>query len=212
MTESVLTLLTICFFARMTPGPDMLLIIRHATAAPRGGAPRAAYACVLGVCAGLSVHVALSVLGLALVLKTYPLVFRGIQIAGALYLLYIAARCLAAARGGGGSLFAARSTAPQAGMAQGFRDGLFCNLLNPKVTLFVLSVFTQFVSPESAMGDKALYGGVIVAEALVGWALFVRFLDTPFIRRVYDGRQGALNLVTGLLLGGLGSVMLLGRD
>jgi threonine/homoserine/homoserine lactone efflux protein len=188
MTESVLTLLTICFFARMTPGPDMLLIIRHATAAPRGGAPRAAYACVLGVCAGLSVHVALSVLGLA------------------------AARCLAAARGGGGSLFAARSTAPQAGMAQGFRDGLFCNLLNPKVTLFVLSVFTQFVSPESAMGDKALYGGVIVAEALVGWALFVRFLDTPFVRRVYDGRQGALNLVTGLLLGGLGSVMLLGRD
>lgn len=40
MTESVLTLLTICFFARMTPGPDMLLIIRHATAAPRGGAPQ----------------------------------------------------------------------------------------------------------------------------------------------------------------------------
>ncbi|MFV0421511.1 LysE family translocator [Oleidesulfovibrio sp.] len=209
MLESIMILLAACFFGRMTPGPDMLLIMRHAMAVPQGERPLAAYACVAGICLGLMVHVSLSVMGLALVIQNYPAVFRGIQIAGALYLLYVAYRCFQGVRGGSSLFATADMMRKQVSVKQGFFDGLFCNLLNPKVTLFILSVFTQIVSVDSTQWQKAVYGGIIVVEAFFGWLLFVCMLNTSFIRRLYGGRQGAMNLITGILFAVLGVAMLL---
>ncbi len=209
MLETILTLFTVCFFARMSPGPDMMLLIRHSTAGAGGAGGtgahscRAAYACVLGVCLGLCCHVMLSVLGLAIIIKSNPMVFRALQYAGAGYLLYVGWRCF----------FDRGSVQLDAGGMhcttgwQGFRDGLFCNLLNPKVTMFILSVFMQLVTPETALGDRLAYGAVIVLEGLFGWAAFVYFLHTPFMRRLYGTHAGTINRVTGLILFCLGGAI-----
>ncbi len=161
MLETILPLLTVCFLARMSPGPDMMLLIHHAGSASRLGeypkgtfsGSRSAYGCVLGVCLGLTCHVSLSVLGLALVLKSNPFVFNVLRYAGAVYLLYIGYRCFTDTgtldfdRDGGSSI-------ADDSFGQGFRDGLLCNLLNPKVTLFILSIFMQLIGPDATLGEK----------------------------------------------------------
>lgn len=213
MFESVLTLLTVCFMARMSPGPDMMLLIHHAGGRPGGPASsgffsgsRSAWGCILGVCAGLTFHVSLSILGLALMLKSNHAVFTLLRYAGAVYLLYIGYRCftdkgsfdLESGIEGGGESFS---------FTQGFRDGLLCNLLNPKVTLFILSVFMQFVSPDAGLQEKVVYGSVIVLEALFGWGLFVLFLNTALMRRLYGNHAGTLNRITGVILFLLGGAI-----
>ena len=210
MLETIFTLLTICFLARMSPGPDMMLLIHHAgcgSVSGKGGLLRgspAAYGCVLGVCMGLVFHVSLSVLGLALVLKSNPFIYNVLRYAGAAYLLYIGYRCFTDRSGleldGSGECLVGAT------FMQGLKDGLFCNLLNPKVTLFILSVFMQLVGAGAGLGEKAVYGSVIVLEAFFGWGLFVVFLNTSFVQRIYGNYVGAINKVTGVilfLLGGL---------
>ncbi|UZP67154.1 LysE family translocator [Desulfovibrio mangrovi] len=210
MIETILTLFTVCFFARMSPGPDMMLLIKHSTAAhgysgeeEGGGSCRAAYACVLGVCVGLCFHVMLSVLGLAIIIKSNPMVFAALRYAGAVYLLYVGWRC-----------FTDRDTVQLEGQGglcttagQGFRDGLFCNLLNPKVTMFILSVFMQLVTPETSLFERLAYGAVIVLEGLFGWAVFVYFLHTPFMKRLYGNHAGIINKTTGVVLFALGGAI-----
>jgi threonine/homoserine/homoserine lactone efflux protein len=216
MLETILTLFTVCFFARMSPGPDMMLLIKHSTAGHSSvgssshasedgstGSCRAAYACVLGVCVGLCFHVMLSVLGLAIIIKSNPMVFAALRYAGAIYLLYVGWRCFTdrdsvRLEGQGGVRTSAR---------QGFREGLLCNLLNPKVTMFILSVFMQLVTPETALSERLAYGAVIVLEGLFGWAAFVYFLHTPFMKRLYGNHAGAINKVTGVVLFALGGAI-----
>ncbi|NDV25228.1 LysE family translocator [Desulfovibrio sp. JC010] len=204
MLETVFTLLTICFFARMSPGPDMMLLIHHAGCAPsssgrgffRGSS--AAYGCIIGVCMGLTFHVSLSVLGLALVLKSHPFIYNAVRYAGAFYLLYIGYRCFT--DNGGLELEGSAENCTGSTFMQGLRDGLFCNLLNPKVTLFILSVFMQLVGPDAALGEKAVYGSVIVLEAFFGWGLFVLFLNTSIVQRIYGEYVSLINKITGTIL------------
>ncbi|WP_420245937.1 MULTISPECIES: LysE family translocator [unclassified Maridesulfovibrio] len=210
MLETVFTLLTICFLARMSPGPDMMLLIHHAgcgTADDKRGLLRcshAAYGCVLGVCLGLTFHVSLSVLGLAIVLKSNPFIYSLLRYVGAVYLLYIGYRCFTDRSGL--ELNGTAECPAGASFMQGLKDGLFCNLLNPKVTLFILSIFMQLVGAGAGLGEKAVYGSVIVLEAFVGWGLFVVFLNTAVVQRIYGRHVGIINKVTGailFLLGGL---------
>ncbi|XPV76624.1 MAG: LysE family translocator [Desulfovibrio sp.] len=219
MLETALTLLTISFFGRMSPGPDMMLLIRHSAGDKRAvtagsSLVNPAFACLVGICIGLILHVSFSILGLALVIKSHPLIFSTLRYAGAVYLIYI-----------GWKSFSAEGcmdiTAPSAGAVQkelvvegggnplwkGFREGLFCNILNPKVTIFVLSVFMQLVSPDAPLGEKVVYGSVIVGEAIVGWTIFILFLKTSFMQRLY-GKYGTLiNKITGVILLLLGSAV-----
>ncbi|WP_239060916.1 LysE family transporter [Desulfovibrio sp. JC022] len=188
----------------------MMLLIHHAgcgaSAKGRGFFRRspAAYGCVLGVCMGLTFHVSLSVLGLAFVLKSNPFIYNALRYAGAAYLLYIGYRCFTDR--GGLDLEASSECPAGTTFMQGVKDGLFCNLLNPKVTLFIISIFMQLVGPGAGLGEKAVYGSVIVLEAFFGWGLFVLFLNTAVVQRIYGGNIGLINKVTGailILLGGL---------
>lgn len=216
MLETIITLFTVCFFARMSPGPDMMLLIRHATAgvgrisvsvdAGRRHDTtncRAAYACILGVCAGLCFHVLLSVLGLAVIIRSNPAIFAALRYAGAVYLIYVGWRCFT---DNGGVRLEGGAAVCVSGW-QGFREGLFCNLLNPKVTMFILSVFMQLVTPQTPLAVRLTYGAVIVLEGLVGWTAFVYFLHRPFMKRLYGDHAGLINRITGVILVCLGAVV-----
>lgn len=211
MLETVFTLLTVCFLGRMSPGPDMMLLIHHAgcggSSEKRGffSCSHAVYGCVLGVCLGLTFHVTLSVLGLALVLKSNPLIYNILRCSGAVYLIYLGYRCFTDK--GGIELESSTECAADSGFMKGFKDGIFCNLLNPKVTLFILSVFMQLIGPDAGLGEKAIYGSVILMESLFGWGLFVLFLNTSVMQRIYGDYVGVINKVTGVILVVLGGLI-----
>lgn len=125
----------------MTPGPDMLLIASRSAGQGRA----AGFATLAGIQAGTYCHALAAAFGLSQLFLIVPHAYDAVRYAGAAYLLYLAWKTL---RSG------AATIAPEAGVARYaigtmFRQGLLTNLLNPKMALFVLALFPQFVQPEA---------------------------------------------------------------
>lgn len=128
-----------------TPGPDMVLILSRSVTQGRG----AGFASLLGAQAGVYVHAIAVSLGLAELFHAVPLAYDAVRYAGAVYLLVLAWTAFrSGARVGSASATPSRSVAPLSLIAV-FRQGLLTNVLNPKVALFALALFPQFVTPDA---------------------------------------------------------------
>ncbi|MGI3901974.1 MAG: LysE family translocator [Janthinobacterium lividum] len=124
-----------------TPGPDMLLILSRSVTQGR----RAGFASLFGAQVGIYCHAAAVALGLSELFRAVPLAYDAVRYAGAVYLLVLA---VSAFRSKASSPSAPRPT-PTLSLAAVFRQGLLTNVLNPKVALFALALFPQFVSPDA---------------------------------------------------------------
>ena len=148
MAETGLFALTALLLV-LTPGPNMVYCVSRALSQGRV----AGLVSLAGVLLGFVLHLVAATLGLTAVLHAVPLAFDALRIAGAAYLLWLAWDAL---RPGGGSPFEPRSL-PADSPARLFRMGLLTNVLNPKVAIFYLSFFPQFLHPER---------GSVLAQAL----------------------------------------------
>lgn len=141
-----------------TPGPVWLYLISRTLAQGR----RAGYFSMLGVAAGLAAHMALAAFGLTVVLLAIPFAFDAIKLAGAAYLLWLAINTLR----GGGLSFSPQPLPPVADRVL-LRQAFVAALVNPKVAIFYLSLFPQFVSPDSGpvLAQSLLLGALQIAIA-----------------------------------------------
>ena len=197
-----------CLALTATPGPDMLLIASRSASQGRA----AGFATLAGIQAGTYCHAIAAAFGLSQLFLVVPLAYDVVRYAGAAYLLYLAWKTF---RSNGISLSPITGL-PRSPIAAMFRQGLLTNLLNPKMALFVLALFPQFVRPEP--GSVALQimllatvlnliglvvNGIVIltasrlGRALSGWSRFRRapqiLLGTVFaglaVRLAVDGRR-----------------------
>jgi len=126
----------------LTPGPVWIYLISRTLTQGR----RAGYFSLIGVMAGVLVHLLAAALGLSALLLAVPAAFDAIKLAGAAYLLWLAWNTL---RGGGFS-FAPQPLDPVPPRVL-FRQSLTASVINPKVAVFYLSLFPQFVDPAGGM-------------------------------------------------------------
>jgi threonine/homoserine/homoserine lactone efflux protein len=142
----------------LTPGPVWLYLISRTLAQGR----RAGYFSMFGVTAGLALHALLAALGLSVVLLAIPYAFDAIRLAGAAYLLWLAWTTIR----GNGLSFEARPLPPARDAAL-LRQAFVAAFLNPKVAVFYLSLFPQFIDPAagSVLVQSLVLGAVQLATA-----------------------------------------------
>ena len=124
----------------LTPGPNMVYCVSRSLSQGR----TAGLISLGGVLVGFVVHLVAASLGLTALLLAVPIAFDAIKLAGAAYVLWLAWEAL---RPGGRTPFEARKMAIDS-PAKLFRMGFITNLLNPKVAMFYLAFFPQFLHPE----------------------------------------------------------------
>jgi threonine/homoserine/homoserine lactone efflux protein len=149
----------------IAPGPDNLQVLARGISQGRAAGVAAAG----GFAAGVIFHTTLAALGVAALIKSSPLAFETVKIAGALYLIWIGFRALRS-RG----LGAAQAGAP-ARLRTVFWQSVLGNMLNPKVTLFFIVFLPQFVdttSGRSAMLQMFSLGAVFMLQAFVVFSAF----------------------------------------
>ena len=122
----------------LTPGPVWIYLISRTLTQGR----RAGYFSLIGVMAGVVVHLLAAALGLSALLLAVPAAFDAIKLAGAVYLLWLAWNTLR----GGGFTFTPQPLDPVPDRVL-FRQSLTASVINPKVAVFYLSLFPQFVDP-----------------------------------------------------------------
>lgn len=178
-----------------TPGVDFALTVARTL---QGGA-RAGLAAALGICAGAVLHTLAAAFGLAALLAMSPAAFAWIKWLGAAYLLWLAIG-LAHVAWRGAARPAVGAARPRS-LGADFRAGLFTNLLNPKVALFVLAFVPQFIVAGTAHKTLAFLGlgALFVLQslafllALVAVAMWLRRLPaSPHAGRWLNGLGAAL--------------------
>ena len=198
MLQSTLLVTTIALLAMLSPGPDFFLVVKNAARYQRGPA----LATAAGICAAIIVHMVYCVAGLAVVIATTPWLYGILKYAGAGYLVWIGIQALLAR--GGGSLQLGDGRKEDIGLGAAFVQGLLCNLLNPKATLFFLSVFTQILDQLTTTLAKLWFAFIIWALAAIWWPLLVFLIQRPVVQRGLSRVQKAVDKLLGGVLVALG--------
>ncbi len=199
------TLLSFTFIASllvMSPGPNGVLI---AKTVPTSG-KAAGFANVAGFVAAFYVHGALSILGISLILVQSAQAFFIVKMLGATYLGWIGIKALLEAWKG---ISNARDIAPsrkQRTLIKAFIEGFLTNALNPKVSMFYLAAFPQFISQtQGALGASFALVFIHSMINLIWFSLMV-VLFAKLARAAQNSTfQRCLKGVTGVVFIGFGA-------
>ncbi len=139
-TPDLLLFAGAAFLLVITPGPNMMYLVSRSICQGR----MAGVISLLGVAMGFIVHMLAAAIGLIALFMAVPLGYEILKFAGAGYLLWLAWQAI---KPGARSPFETRQL-PADSPRKLFLMGFLTNLLNPKVAMFYLSLFPQFVQIE----------------------------------------------------------------
>lgn len=194
MLTSLATIALLHWAVLLVPGFNFLLIGQLAA----GRSRRAALAAVVGMTSATLLWATLAVAGVGAVFTAHPALRQLAQLAGGLYLLYLAFGLLRS----GAAPVPAGGEVPNAVAA--FRAGFFTSALNPKIALFYGSVFATALPPQPALWQVAAAIGLVYANSWI-WHGFLAFaLSHAVVQRTYLARYRAFTRLSALLVGAFG--------
>jgi threonine/homoserine/homoserine lactone efflux protein len=185
--------------ASVTPGPVVLLTVAVSLHSGVGAAMRA----ICGICTGSLTYLAVALAGLLAVLVAHRPLFHAVQIAGALYLVYLGARMLQAG-------WLASSVVEFEGRTHEhpYIDGLVTQLSNPKALLYWTALLPPFLDATRPLAPQLIVllaigigVDIVVLSAYgLGAASVRRWMRRPRSQRWLNLTAGALFVATGVLL------------
>jgi len=150
-----------------SPGPDFAIVLKQSLDHGR----RTAIWTSIGIGSGILVHVTYSLLGLGFLIRSSELWFNLVKYAGVAYVAWLGLQALRAVPRDSLADVGVGSSRPPAARAA-FLTGFLTNALNPKATLFFLSLFVMLVSPQTPRWVQAGYGAWMVLTTMA-WFCFV---------------------------------------
>ena len=193
----------IALLGAMLPGPDFAIVTKNTIFHSR----QSGCVTALGVGTAVAVHMTYCVLGLAVLISSSLLIFSLIKYIGACYLVYL----------GISSLFSKQSKeifssgADSSSMKKtkisnlvSFKQGFLCNLLNPKATLFFLSLFTVVIKPNTPFHWEVIYALEILLISVTWFCTWTVILSHPCIKQALDKAGKYIAKFLGVFLIGFG--------
>lgn len=186
----------------ISPGPDTIYALTESLR--RGRYAGAAAAC--GTATGVLVHTTAAVLGLAAILRTSALAYTVVKYVGAAYLVYLGVQTLRR-----DEEFEIRNhlSEENTSVKRSFRQAVTINVSNPKVAVFVLAFFPQFISQPANVSLQISILGVTYATLSVLYLLIVVtfagrvrhiIVDSKTISRFIQYASGSVLVGFGLKL------------
>ena len=182
----------------ITPGADTVLVLRNTLAAGR----RAGITTALGVTSGAAVQGSLASIGVgAFIVRAQPL-FQAMKWVGVAYLVWLGVQSLRSAWRG---QYGADLGSVSGGSARGYRQGLLCNITNPKMFVFFLALLPQFVASSAPVTTWLAHALVLPAIAtgyLLVLAVAIARVRALLLRRSV---RRAMDATSGVVLLGFGA-------
>ena len=182
--------------AALSPGPDFLVIMKNSLSAGR----KYGIATAFGIASALIVHITYTILGFTILLEKFPSLFNLIKLAGALYLLWLGIKAVQSKAQAQKPGKVNVKQAIDVSIGQGFREGFLCNVLNPKSALFFLSVFSQFIGPDTSNWMRWIYGGEIILAVGLWFILLATLISNTYFRKVYQQNMHWFDRGLGIIL------------
>jgi len=199
MTE-LIAVVTITLLAVISPGPDFAMVSRNSLLLSR----RAGVLTACGIGAGVLIHVSYTLIGVGVLIQQSLWLFNLIKGLGAAYLIYLGVKLLRNA-----ATHDVSPGAPQAALSDlaALKTGFLTNVLNPKTTIFIVSLFMQVVAPHTPLGVQLGYGLFIAAVHVLWFGTVALLFSAPGVnarflrlRKGIDRAFGGLLIAFGALL------------
>lgn len=215
-----IAVITITLLAVISPGPDFAMVTRNSLLLSR----RAGLLTALGIGLGVWVHVGYTLVGVGLLIQQSLWLFQTIKLVGAAYLIYLGVQML---RTRAGSMAhnaphhtsdSAPSTAPGSQRAlptsdaAALRSGFLTNVLNPKTTVFIVSLFMQLVQPGTSLARQLAYGAFIALAHMLWFGLVAWCFSAGSVRQRLLALRHWIDRVCGCLLIGFGVLLAVARE
>ncbi len=201
LSPEFLALFGVFVLAAIAPGADFASVVRESITFGR----RAGIICAVGVGSAIMVHVAYTVTGVGLIIAQSVVIFTIVKWCGAGYLAYLGVRSLMAGKSApshDGENFAPAMHAR--GAVKSYTVGFLTNLLNPKATLFFVSLFATIISRETPVATQFAYGAALAAFLALWFTIVAVFFTTRSMRSAFERMGHWINRVTGLVFIALG--------
>jgi len=192
----ILAVALITILAVVSPGADFAMVTRNSLLYGRPAGLLAS----LGIALGVQLHVLYTMLGVGLLIQNSPEWFSAIKMVGALYLIYVGYKTFTSrpVSSDGPAVHAKMNS------IDAFRTGFLTNALNPKTTLFVVSVYTQVVHTGTPIAVQLGYGLFMSFAHWAWFSIVTVFFSEERLRSRMLTRQVLLNQGIGFVLAGLG--------
>jgi RhtB (resistance to homoserine/threonine) family protein len=195
-----LTIAVVHLLAVVSPGPDFVVVTRNSFIYSRVAGLFTAF----GLGLGILVHVAYSLLGVAVIISQSVVLFNIIKYLGAAYLVYIGYKSLRAQPRGLVAETVHERSEIQLSPLAAIRVGFFTNVLNPKATLFFLALFTQVINPATPKYIQLLYGAEMIAMTVVWFSIVAVVFSSHRMKSKLHTVQHYIECATGAVLLALG--------
>ncbi|MCA9366078.1 LysE family transporter [Candidatus Kaiserbacteria bacterium] len=193
------TIAIISLLAAMSPGPDFIVVTKNSLSGSRA----VGLYTVFGVGLGIMSHVTYSLIGIGFIISQSIILFTIIKYVGALYLFYLAYQLLKAKRN---DTTVEQETVARLNITnwQALKEGFFTNSLNPKATLFFLSIFTQVIDPSTPLFIQGLLGVEVAVIVAIWFATLSLIITHKSIAKAFNRSHYYLMKLMG------GALVLLG--
>ncbi|MFT4518121.1 MAG: threonine/homoserine/homoserine lactone efflux protein [Halioglobus sp.] len=185
-----LSLLSICLLGAMSPGPSLAVVLR----ATLGGGRPAGYAAAISHGVGVALYGLLTITGLAVLITRSPSVFFILQLCAALYLIYLGVNSLR------GSAYANPSEQALGSTRDAAVEGFMVAFLNPKLAVFMLALFSQFLHSDFGVREKSIMVATVGITDALWYALVTSLLARESFLAKLRKSAGTIDKVFGLIL------------
>jgi threonine/homoserine/homoserine lactone efflux protein len=187
-----LSLFAVCCLGAMSPGPSLAVVLKQTVTNSRQHGLAASWFHAAGV--GLWAFATIS--GLAILVAQSETAFRVITWLGAAYLAWIGVKAI---RAGKDSAFKVNSGEKASVLTAGI-EGAAISLLNPKLAIFFIALFSQFVSPDATLSDQLIMTATALLVDGLWYSIVVFLLSHGPILKTLQNRSQLVNRLTGGLL------------
>lgn len=192
--HDVLAFIAVAAILTVTPGATTALVLRSAM---RGGT-RVAARTIAGNETGVLAWALLSVLGISALVAASQVAYDALRIAGAAVLIVLGAQALLHSRRG------AQPTAPRDSSRGAYRNGVVTSLANPKLSVFFVALFPQFVPEGAPVLPYTLAMAATVVVFDFAWYLLLAAAVSRAQRALRTALSKWIERVSGAVLVGLG--------
>ena len=188
--------------ALVSPGPDFVVACRNSLLYSRTIGIYTAVGFGLGIC----VHISYAVFGLSWLIANNELIFTVIQYLGAFYLMLIGIQSLRSFQSQIGQETATASS--RISPFQAVRIGFITNVLNPKATLFFLSLFSTMLNPTVGELTLVVIAVLLVVTTILWFSLVALLISHPRFTTTLKRYEKTVHRFFGVLLIGIGVIIL----
>ena len=191
-----LSLVLVCMIGAMSPGPSLAVVLKHSL---NGGLKNGMLAAIShGI--GVGLYAADSLLGLGGLMMKFPNVYQALVYLGAAYLAFLGIKILTTQSTKTNLNVTSRSESP----IKAIQDGFAIAFLNPKLAIFFLGLFSQFIDPDSMTITIGIIMCLTVFIIDTGWYMIVAIVtEISKSRFGFTNHNPWLDKVLGIVFVGL---------